>query len=332
MKTTEFKVLLIERSGMRNKMLIEILSNLDIFVVIANTIDSAFQKAISFSPDLIICQEDFGEYTGFQVYNMLEREILRNGIPFIVMLSDYNKHSIMMGEELGVDGFIFPPYEVDKIFNILRTKIRKFKANQIRTLRYFKKLYELIPLGIFIAENRKIVEANKYLKNILDVKGSYTFTTIDELFDLETVPEENLKLSRLLNGLDNSINLNSICLKSDPSSRFDLNLFYLENGMPGLKIIGILIPTSGNNVVLTLSDEESNNTQPVSPVNNLFTKRERQILDLSGEGLPIKLIADKLNISERTVEKHRSNILQKTNTGNIIQALAYVNKHQFQTG
>ena len=139
MKTTEFKVLLIEPSGVNNHLLLEILYNLEIVVVKVNNIESAIHKAISFSPDLIICQEEFGDYTGFQVYNMLEKEILKNGIPFIVMLSDYNKNSIMMGEELGIDGFIFPPYEAEKIYNILKTKIRKFRAHQLRTLRYFRK-------------------------------------------------------------------------------------------------------------------------------------------------------------------------------------------------
>src|SRR5690606_8838110 len=37
-----------------------------------------------------------------------------------------------------------------------------------------------------------------------------------------------------------------------------------------------------------------------------FTQREYQVLCLSMEGLPMKIIADKLSISDRTVEKHRA--------------------------
>ena len=61
---------------------------------------------------------------------------------------------------------------------------------------------------------------------------------------------------------------------------------------------------------------------------NYLTRREQEILNLSAEGLPIKIIASQLGISERTVEKHRSNILHKTNTGNIIEALAFIRKQQ----
>jgi DNA-binding NarL/FixJ family response regulator len=38
--------------------------------------------------------------------------------------------------------------------------------------------------------------------------------------------------------------------------------------------------------------------------------------------MPIKLIADHLNLSERTVEKHRANIMAKANAKNMIEAIA----------
>ncbi|MBA4410196.1 MAG: hypothetical protein C0397_12315 [Odoribacter sp.] len=38
--------------------------------------------------------------------------------------------------------------------------------------------------------------------------------------------------------------------------------------------------------------------------NNFYTKRENQVLCLSMEGLPIKIIADRLSISDRTVLKN----------------------------
>jgi DNA-binding NarL/FixJ family response regulator len=53
-----------------------------------------------------------------------------------------------------------------------------------------------------------------------------------------------------------------------------------------------------------------------------LTKRETQIFELSANGMPIKLIADQLNLSERTVEKHRANIMAKANAKNMIEAIA----------
>lgn len=42
-----------------------------------------------------------------------------------------------------------------------------------------------------------------------------------------------------------------------------------------------------------------------------LTERERDVMDLVIEGLPNKLVADRLNISVRTVEVHRSRVFDK---------------------
>ncbi len=52
--------------------------------------------------------------------------------------------------------------------------------------------------------------------------------------------------------------------------------------------------------------------QPLSPWDTL-THREREILKLIGEGYKNKEIADYLFISPNTVEKHRSNLMEKLN-------------------
>ncbi len=54
-----------------------------------------------------------------------------------------------------------------------------------------------------------------------------------------------------------------------------------------------------------------------------LSDREIEILQLVCEGLSNQEIADKLFISKRTVDKHRSNILEKTNTNNTASLVMY---------
>ncbi len=54
-----------------------------------------------------------------------------------------------------------------------------------------------------------------------------------------------------------------------------------------------------------------------------LTLREGQVLKLIAEGMPNKDIASLLNISIRTVENHRSNIMKKLNLTNTAQLVRY---------
>jgi DNA-binding NarL/FixJ family response regulator len=58
-----------------------------------------------------------------------------------------------------------------------------------------------------------------------------------------------------------------------------------------------------------------------------LTRRESEILALLSEGLNNRAIARKLNIRERTVANHISNILFKTNTGNRTEAACIARKY-----
>jgi DNA-binding NarL/FixJ family response regulator len=59
-----------------------------------------------------------------------------------------------------------------------------------------------------------------------------------------------------------------------------------------------------------------------------LSKREKEVLWLSCQGLSIKSIAEKLFISDRTVESHRASLMEKTGAKNIIEVIIYALKHE----
>lgn len=69
-----------------------------------------------------------------------------------------------------------------------------------------------------------------------------------------------------------------------------------------------------------LSISNDSNKQKISPLSD----REEQVAKLIGDGLASKKIADILSISEKTVSKHRANILRKLNITNTAQLVRYV--------
>jgi DNA-binding NarL/FixJ family response regulator len=61
----------------------------------------------------------------------------------------------------------------------------------------------------------------------------------------------------------------------------------------------------------------------------IFSKREMQILKLTIAEFSGIEIADKLNISPKTVEKHKQNLMKKTNSKNFIGVIKYALIHDF---
>jgi FixJ family two-component response regulator len=60
----------------------------------------------------------------------------------------------------------------------------------------------------------------------------------------------------------------------------------------------------------------------------LLTKRERQVLDLVKGGKSNKVIANTLGVSQRTVEGHRANIMEKLEVESVAELVTFVDRIQ----
>jgi DNA-binding NarL/FixJ family response regulator len=70
-------------------------------------------------------------------------------------------------------------------------------------------------------------------------------------------------------------------------------------------------------------------TQRTVMKDEVLSEREIQIVELICFGLSASEIAEKLFLSKRTVEKHRANILDKTNCKNTAKLVAWAMKNNF---
>ncbi len=59
-----------------------------------------------------------------------------------------------------------------------------------------------------------------------------------------------------------------------------------------------------------------------------FTKREKEIIQLLIKGYKTKEISSALFISPKTIEKHRSNIIKRTNSETILESIIYAINHK----
>lgn len=97
-------------------------------------------------------------------------------------------------------------------------------------------------------------------------------------------------------------------LKSIQQSELKMALHQIMDGFPYV---------SPEITRMMMSD--MNHEQP----DELLSERERQVLNLIAKECSNKQIAEKLFISERTVETHRKNIFRKTNTTSLVGLIKY---------
>ena len=76
-------------------------------------------------------------------------------------------------------------------------------------------------------------------------------------------------------------------------------------------IIGTISLLNGENEYETIYTKNYSNEKPI-----LYTKREMDVIRLLAKGFSSKHIAERLNISDQTVDKHRRNMLRKAQMKN----------------
>ncbi|MBN9383135.1 MAG: response regulator transcription factor [Chitinophagaceae bacterium] len=109
---------------------------------------------------------------------------------------------------------------------------------------------------------------------------------------------------------------------------------YVTKNSPRQEMLEAISEVSNNQVYICqevkniLSEQMLNGDQTNPDINNL-SDREMQIVRALKEGLSSKEIASELNISLKTVEVHRHNILKKLKLKNTVSLINFINSQAF---
>jgi DNA-binding NarL/FixJ family response regulator len=109
---------------------------------------------------------------------------------------------------------------------------------------------------------------------------------------------------------------------------------YVTKNSPRQEMLEAIAEVSNNRIYICqevkniLSDQLLNGDQVNPDINNL-SDREMQIVRALKEGMSSKEIASELNISLKTVEVHRHNILKKLKLKNTVSLINFINSQAF---
>lgn len=346
------KILVIDDDQRLGRTIKNVLSTHGYDVYYANNGALGIQKAFEYTPDLILCDIKMDSIDGYQVFNVLKESSLIDHVPFIFLTGSSELEDIRFGMDLGADDYFIKPFNNDDLIRSIENRLAKFKKLKEAGKREFKTLFKLSPNGIFIFDSSSIIDANPAVLKILELNlNEIQKLKIEGVFENSILRGLTEKIQRCLNGITEGFT-EPVTLVAKSGKRTDasilISVYEKYSGtslMIGIVTLNndqskstdndqmsseVLKMLKGEHITITHSLGEklteifkSHKINIHSEKNNFFSKRENEVLCLSMEGLPMKMIADKLSISDRTVEKHRAKLMEKTGSNNIIEVIVY---------
>ena len=93
-------------------------------IITANNGKSGVQLAKAFIPDLIICDTLMPGMDGYEVLRLLMETATTTDIPFIFNTSNSENVDREKALQLGADGYIVKPFEVEALLKMIKASIK----------------------------------------------------------------------------------------------------------------------------------------------------------------------------------------------------------------
>jgi two-component system alkaline phosphatase synthesis response regulator PhoP len=339
MKDSPIKILLIEPFSKQDGLLKKLLNDRGYVIESEEKTDVVIDRILSYSVNLVICKNTVNEFSGFEIFKILEKYLRNCGIAFFLVLDSSEREDMFIGLEIGIDNFIFTPYNEISLYCKIENQLKKGEELNIFGTNHFAGFFESSVVAMFFVSDNKVARVNEAFHKMY--KGCSTEMinlTVDRIFNIKENKLNELNFRRFQNGITNDCRLTNVSCSSNPYFNFDINFFrgnhlnsnvYFAEILPSIVSEMLEVNNTGNqNNLNGLKGSIYDFNEDVQLHQIKLTERETQIFELSANGMPIKLIANKLNLSERTVEKHRANIMAKSHAKNMIEAIASIkNSH-----
>lgn len=350
------KILVIEDDQNLGLTIQNILSKSNYDVCYVNNGASGIQKAFEYLPDLVLCDIKMDPINGYQVYKVLEESSVLNHTPFIYLSGSSELDEIRFGMALGADDYIVKPFNNDDLIRSIEKRLEKFRIISDEAKREFNRLFDLSPFGLLLFDGNEIFKANPAFLNQIQADDklhaemkienfieSEHFMLLEEAMQeqkpdkieifndniiLKTYNGEALPIRLVVSEFERYSNYTlyiGLFSEQSDSVASHVNHAYADEVNSLLKQENIKISEALGEKITNIFKQKTLNINNQN--NTLYTKRENQVLCLVMEGLPIKAIADRLEISDRTVEKHRTRLMQKSGATNMIEVIMFALKN-----
>ncbi|MBU8891560.1 MAG: LuxR C-terminal-related transcriptional regulator [Bacteroidales bacterium] len=308
------KVLLIESNIKLLDQTSDFLSSKNFEVVATSEGTSGIQKALEFIPDIILCDSDARGLNGYEIFNTLLQINSTAIIPFVFLMNKVSTEDVRAAMNLGADDYLEKPFNQNDLLKLIEIRLEKQEKIIGLADEKFNTLMEYSNDGVFIYQDEKLSYVNKIFCDfvVYSRRELIGMSLVNIIYkdDIHLVID---KISRLLKGIHKDMQTEFRAISGDQK----IIQFSLSGSIINIKgkksIVGYIKPKK---------DSEKGVFIPKKCDINI-TQREKEILLLICKGFSNNEIAKELNISDRTVEGHRANLLSKTECRNTASLAIY---------
>jgi DNA-binding NarL/FixJ family response regulator len=153
------------------------------------------------------------------------------------------------------------------------------------------------------------------------------------LMDLEMPGMDGIEATRRIRGADPTVNVVVLTAFSDRGrilAAIDAGAvgYLLKDTEPDDLIRGLHAAARGESPLAPKAAQALVSARAAQQTDPELTPREREVLALLADGLPNKLIARRLDISEKTVKAHLTNIFQRIGVSDRTQAALWAQRQK----
>lgn len=355
------KILIIEDDQMLRESTADLLCEEGYIIYQAENGLEGIKKALECTPDLILCDIAMPNFDGYQVYQTLQENKSTSFIPFIYLTAKTEKDDIRAGMQLGADDYITKPFDYKELQAAISTRLEKYQKLLNANQENLNTIIENDLVGVYVLKNDVLAFYNKRLIKMLgytdqEIQGKNFYELIHQE-DREKVAEAVKKCEK---GIIKKTNIafrikkaSGEYVKVETSGGItDIQnekafLGMLVNQQNGTHNNEAVNPNSLENlnrsVDLILNKKDQIYGELAERLKEVFgkeqgkkyftnpdelTEREIEVLKLICKGMTNQQIADSLYLSRRTIDSHRTNLLEKTGSKNTAQLIIYAIKNR----
>ena len=294
------------------------------------SIHVAYNSALNILPDVIFFDKtsytkvsDFRNLKNFKSTHFLTKSFL------IVYGKEEDLNILKKRYKSTIDEYISDKIDTDQI----ATRIRK--NSKAKSFNYwhdcFMGLFNLMAQPIVLLQQNNIIAMNDSFKKTFRIKDTEGLKLTD-FVNIENKAKVKTSLRNFSRGKHmKAVTTTSLLLHNDKLRNAKISFSKLSRNISDQFIM--LIDFSGEEYTIderigSHADQVEKCFKENSEMAEFsFTKREKEIISLLCKGYKTKEISDALFISPKTIEKHRSNIIKRTNSETILESIIYAINH-----